>query len=74
VDKLGVPVFKGIWWVIQLAKGFSPIDALSTGRSVSWWELARAVGQIVVFLGGLMAAGGIWAFHRRELATAAPLQ
>lgn len=74
LDKLGVPLFKGIWWAIQLAKGFSPIDALSTGRSVSWGELARAVAQIVLLLSGLMAAGGIWAFHRRELATATPLQ
>jgi len=74
IDKIGVPVFQGLWWVIQLAKGFAPIDALSTGRSVPWTELARAVGQIVVLLSGLLAAAGIWAFHRRELATASPMQ
>ncbi len=74
IDKLGVPVFRGIWWVVQLAKGFAPIDALSTGRSVSWTELARAVGQIVLLLSGLLAAAGLWGFHRRELATATPLQ
>ncbi|MCS7090079.1 MAG: ABC transporter permease [Verrucomicrobiota bacterium] len=74
IDKIGVPVFKGIWWIIQLAKGFAPIDALSTGRSVGWTDLARAVGQIVGLLGGLLAAAGIWGFQRRELATATPIQ
>jgi hypothetical protein len=32
--------------------------------------LARAVVQIVVVLGGILAAVGIWSFSRRELATA----
>jgi hypothetical protein len=56
--------------LINLAKNFSPIDALSTGRSVSWEELARAFGQIVLLLGTSIGLFGIIIFSRRELATA----
>lgn len=70
VDAVVIPVFKGILTIINLAKGFSPIEALSVGRSITWSDLGRAVVQIVLVLGGLFAAFGIWAFSRRELATA----
>ena len=56
--------------VINLAKDFSPIDSLSTGRSVTWSELGKAFGQIVLFLSGIIALFGIVVFTRRELATA----
>ena len=45
-------------------------DALSTGRIISWRELSAAFGQIVLLLGGPIGLFGIWAFSRRELATA----
>lgn len=70
VDFIAIPVFKGILFVINLAKDYSPVDALSTGRSITWLELGRAFVQIVLVLGGVLAAFGIWAFTRRELATA----
>ena len=70
VDVIALPIFTGLLRVINLVHGFSPIDSLSTGRSVSWGELARAVAQIIVLMGGLFAAVGIISFTRRELATA----
>jgi hypothetical protein len=70
VDAAVIPVFRGILKIINLAKDFSPIDSLSTGRSVTWSELGTAFGQIVVLLGGILALIGIVAFNRRELATA----
>jgi hypothetical protein len=70
VDAVAIPVFKGILTVINLAKDFSPVEALSAGRSITWGELGRAFVQIVLVLGGVLAAFGIWAFGRRELATA----
>ena len=70
IDLVALPIFKGLLKVINLVHGFSPIDSLSTGRSVSWGELARAVAQIVLLLGGVFAAIGIVSFTRRELATA----
>ncbi len=69
-DTLLLPVFHGVLTVINLAKDFSPIDALSTGRSITWGQLARAVGQIVLLLGGILGGAGILIFNRRELATA----
>jgi hypothetical protein len=56
--------------VVNLAKNFSPIDSLSSGRVISWGELGAAFGQIVVLLGGITGVIGIVMFSRRELATA----
>jgi len=70
VDAVLIPLFKGLLAVINLIKGFSPIDSLSTGRSIPWTELGSAFGQIVLLLGGIISVIGIALFHRRELATA----
>jgi hypothetical protein len=56
--------------VINLVQDHSPIDSLSTGRSITWTELGTAATQIVLLLGGILGAIGIYIFHRRELATA----
>jgi hypothetical protein len=65
-----IPAFKAVLQVVDLARSFSPIDALSTGRSITWGELGRAFAQIVLLLGGAFAVTGIILFSRRELATA----
>ena len=70
LDRVAVPLFRGLLWVVNLVQGFSPLDSLSTGRSVTWGQLGLALAQIVLFLGGIFAAIGIVAFTRRELATA----
>ncbi|HTY88767.1 MAG TPA: hypothetical protein VMB80_14965 [Candidatus Acidoferrum sp.] len=70
LDVVLVPMFKGFLVVIQLVQNFSPVDALSTGRSIPWTELGRAFGQIVLLLGGVIGLTGILLFNRRELATA----
>ena len=70
VDFIMVPIFKAANDVLTLVNSFSPIDALSTGRSVTWMTLLRAVLQIWGLIGGVFAAFGILAFTRRELATA----
>jgi hypothetical protein len=69
LDDLMVPTFGAMLKVINLVEGFSPVDSLSTGRSVSWSELGLAAAQIVLLLGGALAVFGIYVFHRRELAT-----
>ena len=63
-------VFPAVLGVINLARDFSPIDSLSTGRSVTWSQLGQAFAQIVLLLGGLVSLAGIAIFARRELATA----
>ncbi len=65
-----IPAFKGVLAVVNLAKSYSPIDALSSGRSITWSELGLAFAQIVLLLGGFFAVAGIVCFNRRELATA----
>jgi hypothetical protein len=69
-DIIVIPAFKAVLKVIGLAKDFSPVDSLSTGRSITWAELGMAFAQIVLLLGGTFSLFGIYVFHRRELATA----
>jgi hypothetical protein len=70
INQIAVPMAKGLLALFGLARGFSPIDYLSSGRSVTWLDLSRAFIQICVILGGILAAIGISIFTRRELATA----
>jgi hypothetical protein len=70
IDRGVVALFSFMLNVINLVQGFSPIDLLSTGRSVTWLQLGQAILQIVLLMGGLLAAIGIGLFTRRELATA----
>jgi len=70
LDYLVVPIFNGALKIINLVEGFSPIDYLSTGRSITWGMLGLAVTQIVVLLGGVFVVAGMLLFSRRELATA----
>ena len=70
VNQVAVPMAKGLLATFNLARGFSPIDYLSSGRAITWGELALAFLQICVLLGGILAAIGIAIFTRRELATA----
>jgi len=70
VDAMLIPLFKGCLTVIKLVENFSPIDSLSSGRSISWSELGTAFGQIVLLPGGIIGVIGILLFNRRELATA----
>jgi hypothetical protein len=62
--------FKSILWVVNLAERFSPVDSLSTGRSITWGQLGLAGLMNVVVLGGLIGGLGVWVFTFRELATA----
>lgn len=69
-DIVLIPAFKRVLAVISLVKSFSPVDSLSSGRSITWGELGAAFAQIVLLVGGVFAAAGIFFFSRRELATA----
>jgi hypothetical protein len=70
VDFVMVPIFKAALKIINLVEGFSPIDLLSSGRSITWGQLGLAVAQIVLLLGGIFCVLGMFLFTRRELATA----
>lgn len=68
LDIVLVPLFKGLLEIFKLVQGFSPVDALSTGRSVGWATVGLAFVQIVLLLGGIVALFGMAVFTRRELA------
>jgi len=65
-----LPLFRALVEVFKLVQAFSPVDALSTGRSVAWGTVGLAFLQIVVLLGGFVALFGMFVFSRRELAAA----
>ncbi len=69
-DVVVIPTFRAVLKLISLARDFSPIDSLSTGRSVTWEQLGLAFAQVVGLLSGSLSAFGIFVFSRRELATA----
>ena len=69
-DVVVIPTFRAVLKVISLAKDFSPIDSISTGRSVTWEQLGLAFAQVVLLLSGALGLFGIFVFTRRELATA----
>ncbi len=70
LDPVIIPVFRAVLDVVNLAKDFSPIDSLSTGRMITWGTLGLAFSQIILLLGGILAVFGMTVFSRRELATA----
>ena len=70
IDTAAVPLFRVALKLLHLVQGFSPIDSLSTGRSISWTELAMAWIQIGLMFGGILGTIGVLIFTRRELATA----
>jgi len=70
LDKIAVPVAHAFLGVLGMIKNFSPIDSLSSGRTITWSELGRAVFQIWMIMAGILMAIGIYTFTRRELATA----
>lgn len=70
LDFIFLPVLRALLGVSRLALDFSPVDALSTGRSVTWTQLGMAFAQIWLLTGGVLAGLGITLFTRRELATA----
>jgi hypothetical protein len=73
MDAVLMPVFKGMLRVVNLVQAFSPVDSLSSGRSITWGQVGLAGAQVVLLLGGVLALIGITTFTRRELATAQSL-
>lgn len=69
-DVLLLPVFRGMLQIISLTQSVSPIDAVTSGRSITWGQVAESFGEIVLLLGGAFGVAGIVLFNRRELATA----
>ena len=72
VDALFVPMFKGLLGLVKMIEAVSPVESLSTGRSITWTQLGGAFARIVLLLGGILSLIGIAFFSRRELAATQP--
>jgi hypothetical protein len=68
INNVAVRIYGSLKQALDLVTGYNPIDALSTGRSITWTQLATAFGLVVVVTGGTFAGLGMWIFTRRELA------
>lgn len=70
LDYVALPIFRVLQKLINMVQGFSPIDSLSTGRSITWGQLSLAFAEICLVLSGILCAIGMAIFTRRELASA----
>lgn len=68
LDHISVFFFKELKNLTEVVLNFSPVELLSEGRTVSWWMVCKAVGQVVILVGGIFVALGVYCFSRRELA------
>lgn len=70
LDYILLPIFRFALGLVNQVQSFSPIDFLSSGRSITWGILGQAILKIVFMMGGFLSLIGIAVFTRRELATA----
>jgi ABC-type transport system involved in multi-copper enzyme maturation permease subunit len=68
INQVSVAVYGNAKRLIDQVGGYSPVSSLSTGRSITWGELARAFFVINLVVGGAVSAGGMIILTRRELA------
>ncbi|HXG47631.1 MAG TPA: hypothetical protein VNO52_08405 [Methylomirabilota bacterium] len=62
--------YRVLLFLVNAVQAFSPVDSLSTGRSITWGQLAQAWGTCVLLMGGILGSVGAFIFSRRELAAA----
>lgn len=70
LDYVVIPFFKVAVQVVDKVRQYSPVEQLSSGRSIPWSEFSAAVFWMMGVIGGILAATGMIIFTRRELATA----
>jgi hypothetical protein len=70
IDSVAVSAAEGLLYTINMVREFSPVDKLSTGRMITWWQVGRGVFQIVFVMGGLIGLLGVVILSQRELANA----
>ena len=71
IDSVVVPVFSGILNVKDALVSMSPVESLSSGRSITFGELIGAFIKSVVLTGGFIGVIGMILFQKRELAATA---
>ena len=72
VDNLAINMAKVILSVTDLVWGYSPIENLSSGKTITWNSLLIAFVGIILIMAGIISAFGAFMFHRKELALPNP--
>ena len=72
LDAAAILFAKGAVKITSAIWGYSPVDSLSDGRTITWATLFWAFFAIIVVMGGLVMALGAYMFHRKELALPNP--
>ncbi|MEE2948450.1 MAG: ABC transporter permease [Verrucomicrobiota bacterium] len=72
LDNVAILFSKGVLSITDLVWGYSPVDHLSSGRTITWATLGMAFVGIVLLMGGMVSAFGAFMFQRRELALPNP--
>lgn len=68
VNRAAVFIYGSAYWLLNQISSFSPVDALATGRSITWFELARALFAVIGLASGGLAVAGMIILTRREIA------
>tara|TARA_B100000959_G_scaffold220006_1_gene232445 strand:- start:1746 stop:3488 length:1743 start_codon:yes stop_codon:yes gene_type:complete len=68
VDTFAMPAFKVMVALIKPIKDYSPVEKLTEGRSITWFELLRAYGYIWGLSGLTMGVLGSIILSKRQLA------
>ena len=72
LDAAAILFAKGAVKITSAIWGYSPVDNLSSGRTITWATLLTAFFWIILVMGGLVTALGAFMFHRKELALPNP--
>jgi hypothetical protein len=72
LDNVAITFSKAVLSVTDLIWGYSPVDNLSSGRTIKWTTLLSAFTGIILIMGGLVMAFGTYMFQRKELALPDP--
>ena len=71
IDAVVIPVFSGILDVKNALVSVSPVESLSSGRSITFAEFIGVLFKSVVLTGGFIGVIGMMLFQKRELAAVA---
>ena len=72
LDDIAIVMAESILWVTNSVWDYSPVDNLSSGRTITWTSLFWAFIGIILFMSGLISAFGSLMFTRKELALPNP--
>ena len=68
INRASVSIYGSAHWVLEQIVGFSPVSSLSSGRAITWADLARCVAVVLGLASGSLALLSMIVLTRREIA------